>query len=303
MEIKAIRELLSQGETGKALAAFLDYLKRDVQFKDNFQRTLEVLEGEYNAVRQKELKGILPFQEAQREYNQINDTIFSILDDLEAGRIPAAAIRSRNRMALFAVLGVVLLVVTVFLGVWFFGKAAHPCPEFMSEKALHILVIPFDSLSTQSAPVEIQIQQSISELTEKAAIPVEVRIVTRGKNDISSLEVAKARSADCAVGLVIYGQYFAYAADSIRVKLGYIDLKQGGKTGSLPFNTFRDITEVSAMRDLQDALFWVCTMIAINDEKWDFAQRWMDKIKDKGAEENETAQWVAKKKETLESGK
>ena len=61
MDTTAIRELLSQGETGKALEEAIALLKKDVRYKANHLRTLLVLEGEYSAVRQKELKGILAF--------------------------------------------------------------------------------------------------------------------------------------------------------------------------------------------------------------------------------------------------
>jgi len=295
MDLQAIRELISPGESGKALSTLIAYLEKDARFKDNFLRTLRVLEGEYNAVRQKELKGIIPFQEAQREYNRINDAILAILDDLESGRIPVAAIRMRGRNLVLALLGGVVLVLAVFALMRAFGKEAPACPEFTDAAALPILIIPFDSLSPQSAPVELRIQESISSLTKKAEIPVEVRIGLRKKKDRSALEVAESRGRECKAGLVIYGQYLAFSADSIRVKLGFINLRPGGNAGSLPFNTFRDITEVAAPRDLQDAIFAVCTMLAINEEKWDFAQRWIEKIKEKEADDEVVAQWVSEK--------
>lgn len=295
--LRSIRELIAPGESGKALAALIGYLENDARFKDNFLRTLRVLQGEYNAVRQKELKGIIPFAEAQREYNRINDAMLAIIDDLEAGRIPTGVVRSQGRNIFLALIGVVVLVLAVFALTRAF-KSEKPvlCPEFTNADALPVLIIPFDSLGKESAPVELRIQESISTLTAKAGIPVEVRIAMRQKNDQSALEAAENRGKACNASLVIYGQYLAFSADSIRVKLGYINLKPGGKAGSLPFNTFRDITEVAAPRDLQDALFAVCTMIAINEEKWDFAQRWMGKIKEKEADEIQMEKWVTEKR-------
>ncbi|MBK8966216.1 MAG: hypothetical protein R3D58_23320 [Saprospiraceae bacterium] len=294
--LRAIRELIAPGESGKALATLIEYLEKDARFKDNFLRTLRVLEGEYNAVRQKELKGIIPFAEAQREYNRINDALLAILDDLEAGRIPAEAVRSRGRNFFLVLIGVLVLALAVFALIQVFGNKKPVCPEFTDAAALPVLIIPFDPLGAQSAPVELRIQESISTLTGKAGIPVEVRIAGRRENDRSALNIAESRGKTCKAALVIYGQYLAFSADSIRVKLGFINLKPGGKAGTLPFSTFRDITEVAAPRDLQDALFAVCTMIAINEEKWDFAQRWMEKIKDKDAAEVQMAQWVAEKR-------
>jgi len=58
---------------------------------------------------------------------------------------------------------------------------------------------------------------------------------------------------------------------------------------------FRDITEVVAPRDLEDALFSMCAMIAMRGKNWTFAQRWMDKIQEKEDSEKKMSEWLAKK--------
>ena len=297
MDIQTIRDLLSQGETGKALSAFIDYLKQDNRYKENLLRTLRVLEGEYNAVRQKELKGILPFQEAQREYNETNDALLAILDDVEAGRVPAEAIRSRLRNIFFILFGAAVLTFAVFALTKGLNSKDN-CPNFDRPKALHVLLIPFDNLGEKPAKVEQRIQQDISALTLKAKIPVQVAISKRNKDGTPSLEIAERRGKTCQADLVIYGMYKAFdPGDSLRVNMGFKFLKAGGQAGDIPFKTFRDITEVTADRDLESALFSICAMIAASEKNWEFAQRWMDKIKNKEANEEEMALWLAKKKD------
>lgn len=296
MEIAAIRELLRQGETGKALAALIVYLERDRRFKGNFLRTLRVMEASYNAVRQKELKGILPFADAQRKYNETNDALLAILDDLEAGRIPDEALNSTRRTVLLAMIGGAVLVLAVFVLWRVLNKKAIACPEFAQKQALHILIVPFDPLSSLQSPVEKRIQGSINELTGKARIPVEIAIGKRSlKDDRSSLTQADNIGRRCGdIDLVLFGTYNAYAADSIRVNFGYSFLKAGGRKGNVPFQTFRDITAVEAPRDLEDALHSICGMIALDKGKLTFAKQWMEKIQEKNLQEVKMTEWLAK---------
>lgn len=296
MEIQAIRELLRQGETGKALAAFIAFLEQDKRYKSNFLRTLRVLESNYNAVRQKELKGILPFQEAQREYNETNDALFAILDELEAGRIPAAARQTDWRRYAVPALGVLVLLLAAFFLWRKLGRETLVCPGFDKAGALHVLIVPFDPLGKDHSEVEVRIQDDISSLTAKAGIPVDVKISPRGKQPLPSLQIAERRGKACEADLVIFGQYKAFPGDSLRVKLGFSFLKEGGKTASLDFETSRDITEVKAPRDLKDALFSVCSMIAISRKNWEYAGRWMDKIREKDDLDRKMAAWLEKKK-------
>lgn len=292
MEISDIRGLLGQGQIGQALEALLARTRQDGgRYKNNLTRTLEVLQAGYERVRQQELKGTISFQEAQLEYNKVADAILSILDEVESGRVPTLTLRpGRTRILILAS----LFVLTV-LGIWrvFFGSQP-PCPEFDNTDALHVLVLPFESLDDATSPVERRIQEEISSLTRKANLPVEVRIGQREDSDRAALQMAERQGRHCRADLVIYGQYKAFAQDSVRVKLGYSFLQAGGQADDLPFQTFRDITEVAAPRNLEDALFSVCAMIAMRGKNWAFAQRWMDKIQEKDPSEEKMTEWLAK---------
>ncbi|MBK9335534.1 MAG: hypothetical protein IPM98_02655 [Lewinellaceae bacterium] len=295
MEANDVRELLRQGQTGQALEALLVWVRKDARYKNNLARTLEVLQIGYEQVRRQELKGILSFQEAQREYSKVADAILSILDDVEAGRVPAAAVQT-GRTRMFA--GAAVLVLAV-LGVWYFwGNNRSRCPGFADDKALHVLVLPFDPLDARTAAVELRIQDDISRLTQKAKLAVEVRIGKRDKeNGESSLQMADRNGKRCEADLVIFGQYKAFEQDSLRINLGYRFLGGKGQAGDVPFQTFRDITEIKAPRDLEDALFSLCAMIAMREQNWGFARRWMDKIREKDPSEEKMAQWLAGKQQ------
>ncbi len=291
MELNTVRELLAQGQTGKALEALLALIRQDARYKNNLTQTLEVLQAGYERTRQQEQKGILSFQEAQREYSKAADAALSILNDVEAGRVPAAVRRSR----MFMLLGAGVLVLAGVL-VWLNLRKTEPeCPTFSPEAHLRILVIPFDTLGSKKTDVEVLIQQGIQDLTKKAKINADVKLIGRGDKDLSSLQVAESRATTCKADLVVFGKYKAYSGDSVRVNLGYKFLNGERQSADFPFETFRDITAVTVPRDFQDALFSMCAVLAMRDKNWEFAKRWMDKIKEKDSREIAMAEWMAEK--------
>lgn len=293
--IESVRALLSQGDSGKALQLLIGLLEKDTRFKDNLLRTLRVAEANFNLVRQQELKGILSFQEAQREYSKVNDTLLAVLDDFEAGRVPSVAApaggENRRRWLLIGGGAVLLLAALAF---WLLKGRDAGCPKFEDKEALHVLILPFDNLGKVEAKPALRIQNDIQELTKKGGFPAEVKIRTREmQGDVNSQD-AERIGRQCGADLVIYGQYLAFEKDSIRVKMGFKFLQEGGREGNLPFKTFRDITAVQPTRDLQDAIFSVCAMIAVRKKNWQVAKRWMGRIREKEPQEMAMNDWIGK---------
>lgn len=293
--LQSVRALLREGNTAQALQLVIGLLEKDSRFRDNLLRTLRVAEVNYNSVRQQELKGILSFQEAQREYSKITDTLLAVLDDFEAGRVPPTSLPAtgQNRWKLWAIVGggVLVLGALVF---WWIQRGKAGCPDFEAPNTLHVMVLPFDKLGGVDKKPALLIQSSIQELTKKANIPAEVRLNTREEMRGLNSQDAEKLGRKCDADLVIFGQYQSFEKDSIRVKMGFKFLKGGGTEFVGPFKTFRDITAVQPERDLQDAVFSLCAMIAVNKKNWGFAKRWMGRIREKNAEELAMANWLEK---------
>lgn len=292
LDVATVRSLLSQGDTAKAVQLLIALLEKDFRYKDNLLRTLRVAEANFNATRQQELKGILPFQEAQREYNKVNDTLLTVLDDFEAGRVPARSLPTSgaSRKWLWAGIGGALLMgILVF---WLLKGRNAGCPSFDDKQALHVLILPFDRLGASEARPAIRIRDGIQELTQKAGIKAEVKISPSDpKEDMNSQE-AERMARVCDADLVIFGQYQAFAKDSIRVKMGFKFVREGGAAFNGPFKTFRDVTAVQPTRDLEDALFSLCAIIAMRNRNWQFAKKWMGRIREKDSQEMAMADWL-----------
>lgn len=296
--LQSVRALLREGNTAQALQLVIGLLEKDSRFRDNLLRTLRVAEVNYNSVRQQELKGILSFQEAQREYSKVTDTLLAVIDDFEAGRVPTTGFpaTSQSRWKLWAIVGggVLVLGALVF---WWIQRGKAGCPDFENPNALHVMVLPFDKLGGVDKKPALLIQGSIQELTKKANIPAEVRVNTREEMRGLNSQDAEKLGRKCDADLVIFGQYQSFEKDSIRVKMGFKFLKGEGAEFVGPFKTFRDITAVQPERDLQDAVFSLCAMIAVNKKNWAFAKRWMGRIREKNAEELAMSDWLDKQRQ------
>ena len=154
------------------------------------------------------------------------------------------------------------------------------------------MVLPFDRLGGSEARPALRIQDAIQELTNKAGIAAEVKISARDPKGGINTQDAERLARECGADLVIYGQYQGFVKDSIRVKMGFKFIREGGAAFNGPFKTFRDITAVQPTRDLQDAVFSLCTMLAIREKNWPFAKRWMGRIREKDNQEVTMAAWL-----------
>jgi hypothetical protein len=291
LNIESIRSLLSQGDTGRAVQLLIALLEKDTRFKDNLLRTLRVAEANFNAVRQQELKGILSFQEAQREYSKVNDALLAVLDDFEAGRVPAVAVQAVENRRKWLWVGIALTLLVGALVLWLLLRRNADCPKFENDQALHVMILPFDPLTDRVAKPALRIQDDIQVLTQKAGFPAEVKVNVRNAKDRVNSQDAQRLARECGADLVVFGQYQAFENDSIRVRMGFRFLKSGMEFNG-PFETFRDITAVQPTRDLKDAVFSLCAMIAIGNKNWPVAKRWMERIREKDNQEMVMTEWL-----------
>lgn len=285
--LDAVQALLRQGDTGAALETLRLFLEENKRQYPDVLRVLHSLEANYGAIRQQELKGTLSIQESQREYNRVNDALLGILADLSAGRKPVTVATSRRRMAWMIGGATVLFLVAL---VFYVFRDNQPCPDFKSNNALHVMLLPFLKVEGNSKRPEITLQERIRELTDKNKLPAEVEILVDYDSERINPDTRKAADLGrhCSADFVVWGSYSD--SDSTRVNVKYVFPNNEEKSGSTGFQAFKNLTELQSgamlNRTLDDAIFSLCAMMALRADNLPLAKKWLDKVKEPGAQDS-----------------
>jgi hypothetical protein len=303
--IDAARDQLRQGNTGQSIRLLLSVLENDQRYTGSLVRTLRVVEANYNAVRQQELKGAISFQEAQREYSKSNDALLSILDDLAAGRAPDMGPTPVARpwwWTAAAIAAGLLIVVTALVLLRNRGNspkevramnqpaAAMPagavradCPPFDTGR-LRVLILPFVKVVGESAAPELLIQNQIRTLAGNNRFPVDVEVYNAAGAPNSAPDERKARelAGACNAELVVYGIYENDKA-GLQVNVSYAFLsanRREGTTGFQPLAAFRNMRSRHNMglRKLDQAVLSLCAVMALREGNRPLAAKWLNKL-------------------------
>ncbi len=284
--IDATRALIREGETGKALQTLISALEKEPRYAATV-RTLQVLEGNYNAARQQELKGILSFQEAQRSYSQVSDALLSILNDLHSGRVPV--VRNRSKYMMWLIIGVLLLLGSIggyLYSTSFQGKVAGGCSVEFQDGGPKVLILPFKNVARGAAKPELVIQSRIQTLANNKNFPVSAEILT--KLSLTSFNANGTRDAAelaqrCGADMVIWGYY--EHSDSLYIDLRFLAVHNPGSAFETGFQAFRNLPEVQSgklLTRMDDAIFGVCGIMALRTGNAKVAREWFGKMQEKG---------------------
>ncbi len=291
--IVAARAHLREGETGKALHTILGALENDPR-QAAAVRLLQVVEANYNAARQQELKGILSFQEAQRSYSQVNDALLSALDALESGRRPAAQpVAASPARWVWLAGGILFLLVAGGIAYFMFAKSGKDrlqeigdvaCPVFRGSGP-KVLILPFKNVGQGNTKPEAVIQSRIQKLSINKNFPIATHVLTG--LDAASLNIdladGQALGERCGADMVIWGLYDH--ADSLRIDLRFTTLNNRSGAFASGFQAFRDLPAVTngkMLSRLDDAIFGICGILAVRSGRADVAHTWFGKMQVKG---------------------
>ncbi len=304
--IDSVKQFLSQGDTGQALQVLLNFLEKDGS-RPEALRALRVVEANYNAARQQEIKGILEFSEARREYAKSNDAILSTLEDLISGQKTSATSShndtgsNKNTRLTWLIGGGILLLLGIAGGLYFTGnKEPKPdqnqnavgvtldCPKFRSD-GFKVLVLEFQKLSGEDSKPELGIQTRIRDLTERNNVNTDVRILASKAFEGTTPGNAEATelSKECQADMVIWGQY-EKSENAIVVDIRYAFTDPKWPPGAA-METFKNVSEIKTdqmkTNNLDEAVFRICTAMALHQNKMDLAEKWLNKIQQPNARE------------------
>jgi len=281
----AAREALRQGDTAKALEIVISHLETDRQHTETV-RTLRVVEANYHAARQQEVKGILAFGEAQREYNKVNDNLLAVLDALAEGKkLPAAPAMPAPRARWPMMVGGGILALALLLGAWWLLRknAAPDCPTFRGQ-GLKVMILPFQNVGSTSADAkpEVVLQSRIQERSRSNDFPLSVEVMTdfdAAKHNPDVLD-AQPLGKTCDADMVIWGLYDK-SGDGIQLDTRFAFVKQEGVSGGTGFQVFANVPNIRSgkmLKGLDDAVFSLCAIMALREKRLPLAKKWLEKV-------------------------
>ena len=294
---ESVRQLLSQGNTDKALRLLITHLEEEKNAPEALQ-TLRVIEANYNGARQKEIRGILDFSAVQQAYSKSNDALLSVMDDLEAGRKPSLNVENDDKQktrVYWLIGGAILILLGLIAGILLINhkpeapaiapaKTTEACPDF-DTSTVTVMLIPFLNQGAVESKPEVAILTLIRDLTQRNNVKSDVQLFkgdlfTKSPPDIDQ---ATKTGRQCSAKMVIWGLY-EKVENGISVDVRYVFTEAPNLPGGAIADTFRNLTELRTdsgrFKSLEDAVFSLCTFIALHEGNMDLAKKWSNKVKE-----------------------
>lgn len=215
--IQAVQEKIQQAKIGDGLERLIDYLGKDLKYNELHNEAIR-LKSLHAKTKQDESKGIVSFDNAQLNYNRVNDGLLALLDDLEAGRLTISTPPPSTTTTSIPwkwIIGI-LLIAIIGIAIFFFTRNTAPieqpvdaCPSFVDQSEFNILVFPFDNLGGGSFFPHKQIFKlldnkiTVDELSDKACVRVYEKL--EEMSGAFSTSVAQQKGKKCKAQLVIWG--------------------------------------------------------------------------------------------------
>lgn len=215
--IQQVRAEVTKANTKAALATLTSYLdKAGGEAVDAYNQAVQ-LAAQYEQTQRSEKFGMVSFEDAKVSYNQINNGILAILQDLEGSAdetdtTPALKAKKSNKWLMWVLPSGALLLAALAYFLW---PAAEneTCPDFNPDTAFDILILPFrpiidgDEFVPAHQLFEIGLNNLIdqNELSGKANVDSYGLSIAQSEDYPTSTLSATTISTGCNAQLIIWG--------------------------------------------------------------------------------------------------
>ena len=272
MDEKNIIGLIRENKTKEALQAL-----QKASLAPELKKALSIVESEFNGLNQEIVKGTISSEEKQLRTNRINDRLLSIIQEATN---PVDSRRERKRKINRYLLPLGLLAICLIA--WnYFNQAVYSCPEFTEDSRNKILLIPFDNVGDQKASPHLLLRDRITQLTTKNKLSTTIKLGA-AKAEIS-IEEALGLAKGCQANVIIWGK-FSNRADGIHLVLQYYFLDQPDWSNLGELIVLKDVTAIQSgtmLKNIDDAILSLCSVIAIRQGNTEITRKWLDKIGEK----------------------
>lgn len=214
-----VKKLISEGETERALEHLVAALEPEEQYEELYHATIQA-QSLFQRTKKDESFGIISFDNAKLNYNQVINQVLIIVDHLEEGKTSfdtTPKITAKNRTWLYAgagVLVIVLIGIFVLRGI----NGSEPdvvqnlenCPTYKTESPFNVLL--FRYLTVGGAQTSLQthklIQSRLGELRDQHELNMDIGVFNdMGNNELLPVDAQTASNfaEGCRAKLVIFG--------------------------------------------------------------------------------------------------
>lgn len=261
--IKSVKKLVGDAELEAALEELIAFLEQDDKYDALKNAAFQAL-SQLRKTKKDETLGIISFDNAKLNYNQVTHQTLNILDLLEEGKTKISIKSSRkNRLPIIMMAAVLLLSVVGFF-VWRTAngkkqagekaQVLQACPDYSTNSAFNILLFRFQQFGGQRLNAHLALRQRLGRLSSEYKIPAEVGLFDDKDDDArlpTNLSDAGRIGENCKAQLVIIGSEEAKpGGDIIITQYRFLDLGEQFAFRQLKINERMEIDTVTSISSI-----------------------------------------------------
>lgn len=209
--IQQVRGNLLKGKTEEALTELGGYLdKQGISAIDDYNLVIK-LTNQFRQTKKSEQANLISFEDAQVVYSQINNSLLTLVKELENPRNKTALLKKKRPIWPFVTIGGVLLAAAAIYFLWP-SPEEESCPTFTPDTEFDILVLPFNPLTGEEVTpthrlFEIGLNRLIDDynLTGEANVESYAESIALQDDYPTGAQDARGISEDCGSQLIIWG--------------------------------------------------------------------------------------------------
>ncbi len=217
--IENVKKLIGEGETERALEQLVAALEPEEQYEELYHAAIQA-QSLFQRTKKDEGLGIISFDNAKLNYNQVINQVLNILDHLEEGKTSfetTPKLVSKNRTWLYIGAGVLVIAV---LGIFALrnNNGSKPdvvqnldsCPAYKTDSPFNVLLFRYLTVggTQNSLQTHKLIQSRLGELRDQHQLNMDIGIFNdKGDNELLPVDVQTASNfaEGCRAKLVIFG--------------------------------------------------------------------------------------------------
>ncbi len=213
--IAEVKSIFIKGKTEDALASLLKFLETDDQYEDLANEVLQ-LKSQLSKLKKDESLNLVSYDDAQRGYSRIGNSLTGILERLEKGELKTPDPKKRSMGWIWAIVGILVLAGAGYLLKDVIIPPApveeSSCPDFEDDSRFNILVLPFINYGGKTLSVEEGFRQRLSRYKNSLSFTTDTEIYQptedESVNPATGNEAAEfTNECQDTVRLVLWGSY------------------------------------------------------------------------------------------------